>query len=174
MSLLRPATSEVVKQDLIEYCCKVYQMDHNGLHGYTHWMRVLHNGRLLAKAEGANIKVVELFCLLHDTHRQNENIDPKHGYRAAQFTKTLKGVWFDADDEEMELLEEALAYHSDGYTEGNITVQVCWDADRLDLGRVGIKPIPSRLCTPTAKSANVLAAAYQRSVTILKVGKETS
>ena len=73
MSLLRPTTSEVVKQDLIEYCCEVYQMDHNGLHGYAHWMRVLHNGRLLAKAEGANIKVVELFCLLHDTHRQNEN-----------------------------------------------------------------------------------------------------
>ena len=165
MSLLRPTTSEVVKQDFINYCCEIYKMDHLGFHGYAHWMRVLHNGRLLAKAEGANLKVVELFCLLHDSQRKNESIDPQHGYRAAQFAKTLKGVWFDADSKEMELLEEALAYHSDGYIKGDITVQVCWDADRLDLGRVGIKPIPSRLCTPTAKSAYVLAAAYQRSFT---------
>ena len=165
MSLLRPTTSEVVKQDFINYCCEVYKMDHKGFHGYAHWMRVLHNGRLLAKAEGANLKVVELFCLLHDSQRQNESKDPQHGYRAAQFAKTLKGIWFDADSKEMELLEEALAYHSDGYIKGDITVQVCWDADRLDLGRVGIKPIPSRLCTPTAKSAYVLAAAYQRSFT---------
>ena len=163
MSLLRPTTSEVAKQDFINYCCEVYKMDHFGFHGYAHWMRVLHNGRLLAKAEGANLKVVELFCLLHDSQRQNESIDPQHGYRAAQFAKTLKGIWFDADSKEMELLEEALAYHSDGYIKGDITVQVCWDADRLDLGRVGIKPIPSRLCTPTAKSAYVLAAANQRS-----------
>jgi uncharacterized protein len=139
-------------------------MDHNGYHGFSHWMRVLHNGRLLAKAECANLKVVELFCLLHDTQRQNENIDPKHGYRAAQFAKTLKGVWFDVNDEEMELLEEALAYHSDGYTEGDITVQVCWGADRLDLGRVGIKPNPSRLCTHTAQSVDVLEAGYNRSL----------
>ena len=165
MSLLRPTTSEVVKQDFINYCCEVYKMDHLGFHGYAHWMRVLHNGRLLAKAEGANLKVVELFCLLHDSQRQNEGKDPQHGYRAAQFAKTLKGIWFDADSKEMELLEEALAYHSDGYIKGDITVQVCWDADRLDLGRVGIKPIPSRLCTPTAKSTHVLAAAYQRSFT---------
>ncbi len=51
-------------------------MDHNGFHGFDHWMRVLHNGRLLADAEGANLKVVELFCLLHDTQRRDEYQDP--------------------------------------------------------------------------------------------------
>ena len=56
----------------------------------------------------------------------------------------------------MELLTEALKYHSDGYTEADITVQVCFDADRLDLGRVGIKPAPHRLCTASAKSVDVL------------------
>ena len=58
-------------------------------------------------------------------------------------------------DEEMDLLTEAFKYHSDGYTEADITVQVCWDADRLDLGRVGIKPAPHRLCTASAKSIEV-------------------
>ena len=56
-------------------------MDHDGFHGYAHWMRVLHNGRLLADTENANLKVVELFCLLHDTQRRNEDRYPQHGSR---------------------------------------------------------------------------------------------
>ncbi len=36
-------------------------------------------------------------------------------------------------------------------TAGDITVQTCWDADRLDLGRVGITPNPRWLCTACAK-----------------------
>ena len=127
-------------------------------------MRVLYNGRLLADMENANIRVVELFCMLHDTQRRNEYRDPSHGRRAARYAKSLRGVWFDLSDKDMDLLTEALKYHSDGYTEADITVQVCWDADRLDLGRVGIKPAPHRLCTATAKSGDVLEAAYERSV----------
>ena len=145
-------------------------MDHDGFHGFDHWMRVLHNGRLLADAEEANLKVVELFCLLHDTQRLNKNEDPLHGQRAAQFAQTLRGIWFDLTDGEMNLLTDALTYHSDGYTAGDITVQVCWDADRLDLGRVGIRPEPDRLCTDTAKSPFVLEEAHQRSIQTLRVG----
>ena len=145
-----PTSSEVVTQAFIEHCCQAYKMDHNGLHGFYHWMRVLQNGRQLAKAENANIKVVELFSLLHDTQRRNENYDPEHGIRAAQFARTIRGSWFDVTDTEMELLSEALIHHSEGYTDGDVTVRVCWDADRLDLGRVGIEPKPDRLCTVSA------------------------
>lgn len=164
MSLLTPATSEIVTQDFIEHCYLAYQMDHKGYHGFCHWMRVLHNGRFLAEAENANIKVVELFCLLHDTQRQNEDFDPEHGLRAAQYANTIRGNWFDVSNAEMNLLVEALTYHSDGHTEADITIQACWDADRLDLGRVGTKPAPDKLCTATAKSADIIEAAYQRSL----------
>ena len=126
-------------------------------------MRVLHNGRLLAGMENANLRVVELFCLLHDTQRRNEYRDPSHGRRAARYARTLRGVWLDISDKEMNLLTEALKYHSNGYTRADITVQVCWDADRLDLGRAGIRPVPHRLCTASAKSVDVLEAAYERS-----------
>ena len=164
MPFLSPITSEIVTQSFVEHCCRAYRMDHNGFHGFDHWLRVLHNGRLLADAEGADLKIVELFCLLHDTQRLNEDEDPSHGQRAAQYAQTLRGIWFDLTAGEMDLLTEALTYHSDGYTEGDITVQVCWDADRLDLGRVGIRPDPDRLCTNTAKSPFVLEEAYQRSL----------
>ena len=33
-----------------------------------------------------------------------------------------------------------MTHHSDGAVDSDPTIQTCWDADRLDLGRVGIKP----------------------------------
>ena len=167
MSFLTPITSEIVTQPFIEHCCRVYQMGHNGFHGFAHWMRVLYNGRLLMETENANLKIVELFCLLHDTQRQNEDRDPEHGPRAADYAQAIRGKLFDLDDDEMELLDEALRYHSDGYVEADITVQVCWDADRLDLGRVGIRPSYHKLCTATAKSPFVVESAYKRSQAVL-------
>ena len=68
MSIYKPTPSDIVTQAFVEHCCRAYQMDHNGYHGFDHWMRVLHNGRLLAGMESANLSVVELFCMLHDTH----------------------------------------------------------------------------------------------------------
>ena len=81
----------IVTQAFIGFCFEAYLMDHKGFHGYAHWMRVPYNGRLLAKVVVANTKVVELFCLLHDTQRLNENRDPEHGYRAAKFARALNG-----------------------------------------------------------------------------------
>ena len=164
MPLLSEPSSMIVTQEFANHCYGAYKMDHNGFHGFDHWMRVLSNGRLLTNLEKANIKVVELFSLIHDTQRKNEHIDPLHGRRAATFAESLRDVWFKLSDNEMDLLKEALTYHSDGYTEGDITVQVCWDADRLDLGRVGIKPVPHRLCTESAKRHNILEPAYLKSL----------
>ena len=55
--------------------------------------------------------------------RRDEYRDPSHGRRAARYTRSLRGVWFDISDEEMNLLTEALKYHSDGYTDADITGQ---------------------------------------------------
>ncbi|MEZ7812233.1 MAG: hypothetical protein QMB16_00855 [Paracoccaceae bacterium] len=166
MPIFTPAISEVVTQDFIEQCCLAYKLDHSGYHGFYHWMRVLHNGRIIANLTGANIKVVELFCLLHDTKRKNDNQDPLHGHRAALHAQSSRGLLFKTTDAEMEQLIEACTYHSDGHTDGDITVQTCWDADRLDLGRVGIRPVPHRLCTEAARLPSILEAAYERSVGI--------
>jgi uncharacterized protein len=47
--------------------------------------------------------------------------------------------------------------------DGNITVQTCWDADRLDLGRVGTTPDPRYLCTAAAKQSDIIEWALRRS-----------
>ena len=61
---------------------------------------------------------------------------------------------------------DACKYHSDGFVKGDITVQTCWDSDRLDLGRVGIKPLADKLCTKAAKKNEVIEAAYRRSINV--------
>jgi uncharacterized protein len=72
----------------------------------------------------------------------------------------LRGEFFDLDDDGFELLCEALALHSNGFTEADITVRTCWDADRLDLGRVGIYPDAKFLCTQTAKDPAFIHRAW--------------
>ena len=89
--------------------------------------------------------------MLHDSRRVNEATDPDHGPRAAEFARTLRGRLFDLPDHEFRLLHRACAGHTHERTHPDVTIQTCWDADRLDLGRVGITPHPSRLCTEAAK-----------------------
>jgi uncharacterized protein len=42
---------------------------------------------------------------------------------------------------------EACAKHSLGSRSTNPTIGVCWDADRLDLHRLGIWPLPQFIST---------------------------
>ena len=67
-------------------------------------------------------------------------------------------------DEEFDLLYQACCLHTKAATHDNITVQTCFDADRLDLGRVGTVPNAKYLCTDSAKSQEMIAWAHQRSI----------
>lgn len=152
--------SSLIKEILDQYSLPFF-----GTHGITHWARVLENGLRIAKETGANERVVRLFAVLHDSRRQNESLDPGHGKRGAELAKVLRGSHFEVSDQEFDLLYEACVFHTDGKTESDITVQTCWDADRLDLGRVWIWPEPKQLCTEFAKKPEVLKWANQRSET---------
>jgi uncharacterized protein len=139
-----------------------YVLPWGGYHGVAHWARVLENGLRLAKDTGANVDVVRLFAVLHDSRRINEDFDPDHGPRASEFARTLWGRLFDLPDDEFRLLHRACAGHTHERTHPDVTIQTCWDADRLDLGRVGITPHPSRLCTAAAKRPDLLKWADDR------------
>ncbi len=112
---------------------------------------MLENGLRLAELTGADVAVVQLFAVFHDARRVNEGHDPGHGTRGALLARQLRGELFQLDDHAFALLDYACRYHTDGRTDGDVTVQTCWDADRLDLGRVGMRPHPQYLCTEAAK-----------------------
>jgi len=132
-----------------------YALPRHGTHGVGHWARVLENGLQLATATGANVEVVQLFAVFYDGRRVNECEDWGHGERGAELAAELRGKLFDLPDADFDLLYEACAQHTDGLVQGDITLQTCWDSDRLDLGRVGTTPDPRRLCTDAARSAKM-------------------
>jgi uncharacterized protein len=127
---------------IVQAILKKYTLPLEGIHGIAHWARVLETGVRLSRVTGANIEVVQLFSVFHDSRRETELIDPSHGIRGARFAAKLRGKMFNLNDDDFDLLFVACAGHTDRPTDEDPTVQTCWDADRLDLGRVGIKPDP--------------------------------
>jgi len=51
----------------------------------------------------------------------------------------------------MRLLDYAIRHHVDGDVSDDPTIGTCWDADRLDLGRVGIVPDERYMSTARGK-----------------------
>jgi len=153
----------VVPDDLLALLKKQFVLSWDGIHGIPHWTRVRRNGLRLAKLTGANLQIVELFAFFHDSQRVNDGKDPEHGMRAAEFAVSLRGSLITLSDKDLRLLQYACEHHTYGLTLADVTVQTCWDADRLDLGRVGIVPDPRRLCTPAAREPVMIEWALCRS-----------
>lgn len=154
----------MIPQALIKTLKKRFALHWMGHHGLPHWARVRANGLRLSQFTGAKPHVVELFAFLHDSCRRSEWGDPEHGLRGALYAKKLLGRRIHLREDDFDLLYRAASCHSDGLNQSDITVMTCWDADRLDLGRVGIKPEPRRLCTDAARDPAIIAWAYNRSI----------
>lgn len=130
-----------------------FRLDLMGPHGLPHWSRVLRNGMLVTASDNkVDPEIMQLFALLHDSMREDEWTDIEHGIRAARYVQQL------ADDglmpyiygERLTTLRAAIAGHPLGHVSRrddwqSRTIQGCWDADRLDLGRVGVKPSIEKL-----------------------------
>lgn len=134
-----------------EYVTIHFQGDDYSLHGVDHWRRVHRNARILQTQTGASPEVIELFAAFHDSCRVNEDTDPGHGARGAELARQLRGRLFDLSDAQFDQLHYACTWHTDELFHDNPTIGTCWDADRLDLGRVGVSPAPECLNTDYAK-----------------------
>ncbi|MCZ2389923.1 MAG: hypothetical protein LC113_02465 [Acidobacteria bacterium] len=132
---------------ILESILDGYVLSLNGYHSVAHWARVMENGLRIGEANGADLEVVVLFALFHDSRRINEGTDRPHGLRGGKFASSLRGELVHLSDDRFEMLYEACRLHSEGHTTEDATLGACWDADRLDLGRVGITPEADRLCT---------------------------
>jgi uncharacterized protein len=121
------------------------------IHGDQHWRAVAQVGlRLLPENRKADPLVVFLFSLFHDAMRQNESEDPGHGRRGCELAEELEGRYFRLPQNRFELLIQACADHSDTRFSDDPTLGVCFDADRLNLWRVGTTPDPKYLSTDAA------------------------
>ncbi len=154
----------LITAELRKRVIRTFPMGPQSIHGPAHWTRVEENAFRIREETDADPQVLLLFALFHDSMRQNEIIDEGHGRRGAEYAAKLREEgWFKLEDAAFELLVEACIKHTDGETEGHPTMITCWDADRLDLWRCGIKPEPSRMCTQTARQKEIIDWAMKRS-----------
>lgn len=140
-----------------------YSLPLRGTHGVSHWGRVHETGMRIAAINGADPAVVEYFAIFHDARRENEVRDDDHGRRGAELAERLR-PGLDLSDAQMEELKYACIHHTNGLTEGSVSVRTCWDSDRLDLWRVGIQPDSPFLCTEAAMDAGLQEWTERRSV----------
>lgn len=124
------------------------------IHGELHWSAVAAAGYHLCKmTPEADRRVVLLFAMFHDSMRESDGPDPEHGARAAELAYKLQESGdLELADEQLATLEEALVYHDKGQIHLDPSIGACWDADRLNLPRVGIKPDPDLMSTEAGKA----------------------
>lgn len=141
-----------------------YALELHGLHGPGHWLRVRANGlTLAARTPEADAELVELFALLHDAKREDDGRDQYHGERAADFVRALHADGhLRLSSERLETLAEACAGHHHPQVSAQPTIGCCWDADRLELSRIGYRPDASLLSTVAALDVEIQGRAWER------------
>jgi uncharacterized protein len=125
------------------------------IYGPNHWYRVETIGMRIARENGADIAVVRLFSLFHDSQRTHESDDADHGKRGAELAKELRGVLYELEDDRFEKLYYAIEHHEAGQTSDDVTIGTCWDADRLDQARLGREVDEDLLSTEDAKDEDL-------------------
>lgn len=142
----------IIKKIFLDFDLHLTQSNH----GIYHWARVIQNGRLIAEQNKANINILIAFAFFHDCQRMNEESDPEHGLRGGtymlQFEKDLH-----LTKEEISKVFEACEGHTDILFHHDKDISTCWDADRLDLMRVGIYPNPDKLNNEEAKNSGLIS-----------------
>jgi hypothetical protein len=133
---------------------------HSHVHGIMHWRAVAQSGLYLAGLiEDLDPALILLFGLLHDSCRENEFDDPYHGHRAAQLLERLdRERIVRLSPERASTLMHALSEHDAGYTSEDPNVGACWDADRLQLQRLGFALDPDRLSHEISQTDSVQQA----------------
>ncbi|WP_343759386.1 hypothetical protein [Deinococcus depolymerans] len=137
-----------LRADLIRH----FRLGKRSIHGPAHWQRVQAHAERLALAAGGDVAVARHFAWFHDAERLDEWYDLGHGARAAALVR----AWRDRlplSDAQVDLLARACERHELGEVSDDPTVGACWDADRLELTRVGLQPDPRYMSTVAGQVA---------------------
>ena len=147
-NILRNGHSNVDVEALRCFSVSRWPEEMGRTHGVEHWDRVARFGQLLYQ-EGADLDVILAFAYLHDSERMNNGHDIYHGIRASRLIDTIRHTKLqDMTDEQIATLKKACELHTITHRTGDLTIDICFDADRMDLPRVGIMPLPQRMATP--------------------------
>lgn len=126
-------------------------------HGVAHSNRVAAIGHYLCtinKEKGFVVEedVVIWFAYLHDICRVSDSKDEMHPSKGYAYVNMIRDTWLrHLSDHQFFLLSEAILNHHKIIKYGELTIDTCFDADRLDVARFGVCVSLNRLATDEAK-----------------------
>lgn len=134
-----------VAQTCEQYClCR-----HLAVHGVSHLMSVAATAARIAHATGEDVMSATVGGFLHDCARQNDGNGEGHARESAQMARSIIVKHFGELD--VNRICSAIADHAAGKTTADGLAAAIWDADRLDLARLGIVVDPAYLSTALAR-----------------------
>ena len=152
----------VIPKKVLKSIFENYQLNlMEGIHGLSHWARVIENGFLLSEYNKANRKVIIAFAFFHNSKRSNEEHDPEEGEKGARMIRYYEEE-INLSPEEIDLACEACMDFQHIMFNENKDISTCWDSERLDLMRNGIYPNKDKLNTDYAKNTGIITWAMKR------------
>jgi uncharacterized protein len=142
-------------EKIIEYIQSRALLFNSPIRGMRHWKSVEKIGMYLCERNNADRELVKMFAYIHDIGRVNEDEDFEHGKRSAEIAKEMVGnkIITGLNEDQLQKLYYACEHHSEADAKSDdITIQTCWDADRLDLWRLRIAPRKELLYTDAGKT----------------------
>jgi len=94
-------------QRIWEHATRQFACGDASIHGPSHWRRVERNGLILATRTGADVEVVRLFAVFHDSRREHDGQDLSRGARGAAYAASLRGKLFELSDGQFDQLQHA-------------------------------------------------------------------
>ena len=118
----------------------------DAVHGFDHVERVYKLAEKIAKAEGADWRIVRAAVLLHDavdkqTAQQNEQHRLKHHHASAEFAERVlgEGGWSQQDITAVVHCIRSHRFRDDSEQPLTLEAKVLFDADKLDaIGAIGV------------------------------------
>jgi len=119
------------------------------IHGISHLRRVAITAGRIAASIGEDVESAVVAGFLHDCARSDDGGGTRHAHDSAVLAKKLLSRFYPHLDTVR--LCDAIARHADGETTEDLLAACVWDADRLDLTRLGIEVDPDLLSTTVAR-----------------------
>ncbi len=164
MNITKEDIYNIIPKKILKEIIDNFYLDlDNGVHGIDHWTRVLINGiQLSERNKNINKNIIIAFAFFHDIKRTVEDKEPEHGYNGGRYLLKYK-YKINLTKEELNTCYEACVDHTNVKNHTDINIGACWDADRLDLYRVGVMPDLDYLNLEESKNKELIKETTARS-----------
>lgn len=135
----------------------------DAMHGEPHWRGVAWAGlRIREFRPELSARFLLAFAILHDCRRVDDGWDRDHGPRAARLAARSGTLLRLVGAEGRDLVAEACRLHDHGLTcPETPVIGACWDADRVNLIRLGFRLDPGRFTVLSNEEGSLAAVAEE-------------